>query len=117
MDFADCGIPQGGKIRESKMTETNNPYREINATAAYRRLMMAYYFLVKNARWFGKKVAWITSGGPVEPLYAMGVLPFYPENYGAMCGAGRMSVAYNYFGWDRSILETLYHTILQEPSL
>jgi len=38
-------------------------------------------------------VAWITSGGPVEPLYAMGVLPFYPENYGAMCGAGRSSVA------------------------
>jgi benzoyl-CoA reductase/2-hydroxyglutaryl-CoA dehydratase subunit BcrC/BadD/HgdB len=38
-------------------------------------------------------VAWITSGGPVEPLYAMGVLPFYPENYGAMCGASRMSVS------------------------
>jgi benzoyl-CoA reductase/2-hydroxyglutaryl-CoA dehydratase subunit BcrC/BadD/HgdB len=29
----------------------------------------------------------------VEPLYAMGVLPFYPENYGAMCGAFRMSVS------------------------
>jgi len=69
-----------------------NPYREIHATAAYRRLMVAYYFMVKHARWFGKKVAWITSGGPVEPLYAMGVLPFYPENYGAMCGAGRVSV-------------------------
>ncbi len=75
------------------MNETNNPYREINSTSAYRRLMMAYYFLVKNARRIGKKVAWITSGGPVEPLYAMGVLPFYPENYGAMCGAVRMSVA------------------------
>jgi len=70
-----------------------NPYREIHATAAYRRLMIAYYFMVKHAAWFGKKVAWITSGGPVEPLYAMGVLPFYPENYGAMCGASRMSVS------------------------
>ena len=68
-----------------------NPYREISATSAYRRLMMAYYFMVKHPNWFGKKVAWITSGGPVEPLYAMGVLPFYPENYGAMCGAFRMS--------------------------
>jgi len=55
--------------------------------------MMAYYFVVKHPNWFGKKVAWITSGGPVEPLYAMGVLPFYPENYGAMCGASRMSVS------------------------
>ncbi|MBS3919151.1 MAG: 2-hydroxyacyl-CoA dehydratase [Deltaproteobacteria bacterium] len=69
----------------------NNPYRQIKSTAAYRRLMMAYYFMVKHPAWFGKKVAWITSGGPVEPLYAMGVLPFYPENYGAMCGASRMS--------------------------
>ena len=70
-----------------------NPYRKINSTAAYRRLMTAYYFIVKHPNWFGKKVAWITSGGPVEPLYAMGVLPFYPENYGAMCGASRRSVA------------------------
>jgi benzoyl-CoA reductase/2-hydroxyglutaryl-CoA dehydratase subunit BcrC/BadD/HgdB len=54
--------------------------------------MMTYYFMAKHPSWFGKKVAWITSGGPVEPLYAMGVLPFYPENYGAMCGASRMSV-------------------------
>ena len=70
----------------------NNRYRQIKSTSAYRRLMTAYYFMVKHPAWFGKKVAWITSGGPVEPLYAMGVLPFYPENYGAMCGASRMSV-------------------------
>ncbi len=78
------------------MSETQlqtNPYRKINSTAAYRRLMTAYYFILKHPNWFGKKVAWITSGGPVEPLYAMGVLPFYPENYGAMCGASRRSVA------------------------
>ena len=72
---------------------SNNPYRKIKSTSAYRRLMTAYYFMVKHPSWFGKKVAWITSGGPVEPLYAMGVLPFYPENYGAMCGASRMSVS------------------------
>jgi benzoyl-CoA reductase/2-hydroxyglutaryl-CoA dehydratase subunit BcrC/BadD/HgdB len=71
----------------------SNPYRAIRSTRAYRRLMTAYYFMLKHPNWFGKKVAWITSGGPVEPLYAMGVLPFYPENYGAMCGAFRMSVS------------------------
>jgi benzoyl-CoA reductase/2-hydroxyglutaryl-CoA dehydratase subunit BcrC/BadD/HgdB len=70
-----------------------NPYRRIHSTGAYRRLMGAYYLIAKHPSWFGKKVAWITSGGPVEPLYAMGVLPFYPENYGAMCGASRMSVS------------------------
>ena len=71
----------------------SNPYQKINSTSAYRRLMTAYYFMVKHPDWFGKKVAWITSGGPVEPLYAMGVLPFYPENYGAICGASRMSAS------------------------
>ena len=76
-----------------KNESVNNPYRPIKSTSAYRRLMMAYYFMVKHPGWFGKKVAWITSGGPVELLYAMGVLPFYPENYGAMCGAFRMSVS------------------------
>ncbi|MGQ9775619.1 MAG: 2-hydroxyacyl-CoA dehydratase subunit D [Thermodesulfobacteriota bacterium] len=69
-----------------------NSYRPILSTKAYRCIMKAYYEIVKHPQWFGKKVAWITSGGPVEPLYAMGVLPFYPENYGAMCGASRVSV-------------------------
>jgi benzoyl-CoA reductase/2-hydroxyglutaryl-CoA dehydratase subunit BcrC/BadD/HgdB len=76
-------------MSEHKFQE--NPYQKIRSTSAYRRLMMAYYFMVKHPNWFGKKVAWITSGGPVEHLYAMGALPFYPENYGAMCGASRMS--------------------------
>ena len=72
---------------------TQKSYREIESVKAYRRLMQGYYLMAKNPKWFGKKVAWITSGGPVEPLYAMGVLPFYPENYGAMCGAGRTAVS------------------------
>jgi benzoyl-CoA reductase/2-hydroxyglutaryl-CoA dehydratase subunit BcrC/BadD/HgdB len=68
-------------------------YREIESVKAYRRLMQGYYLMATHPKWFGKKLAWITSGGPVEPLYAMGVLPFYPENYGAMCGAGREAVS------------------------
>jgi benzoyl-CoA reductase/2-hydroxyglutaryl-CoA dehydratase subunit BcrC/BadD/HgdB len=84
-------ISAGKNMLEAK--SQTNPYRPIRSTKAYRRLMTAYYFMVKHPTWFGKKVAWITSGGPVEPLYAMGVLPFYPENYGAMCGASRMSAS------------------------
>jgi benzoyl-CoA reductase/2-hydroxyglutaryl-CoA dehydratase subunit BcrC/BadD/HgdB len=37
-------------------------------------------------------VAWITSGGPVELLIAMDVIPIYPENHAAMCGVTRMAV-------------------------
>lgn len=53
-------------------------------------IMTVYYLEAKSARLAGRKVAWITSGGPVEPLIAMGVIPVYPENHGAMIGASKM---------------------------
>jgi bcr-type benzoyl-CoA reductase subunit B len=55
--------------------------------------MTAYYIEAKTAGETGKKVAWITSGGPVEPLIVMDVIPVYPENHGAMIGASRMGAA------------------------
>ncbi|HQH17528.1 MAG TPA: 2-hydroxyacyl-CoA dehydratase, partial [Smithella sp.] len=57
-----------------------------------REIMTAYYIDAKTARDNNKKVAWITSGGPVEPLIAMDIIPVYPENYGAMIGASKMGV-------------------------
>ncbi|OGP83475.1 MAG: hypothetical protein A2V87_00485 [Deltaproteobacteria bacterium RBG_16_58_17] len=42
-----------------------------------------FYKRMVAAEQTGKKVAWITSGGPVEPLIAMDVIPVYPENHGA----------------------------------
>src|SRR5450759_3502407 len=53
-------------------------------------IMMVYYSEAKSARLTRKKVAWITSGGPVEPLIAMDIIPVYPENHGAMIGASKM---------------------------
>ena len=57
-----------------------------------KEIMTAYYIDAKTAEQTGKKVAWITSGGPVEPLIAMDVIPVYPENHGAMIGASKMGV-------------------------
>jgi bcr-type benzoyl-CoA reductase subunit B len=56
-----------------------------------KELMTLYYIEAKSAG--EKPIAWITSGAPVEYLYAMGVIPVYPENYAAMCAAGHQSVA------------------------
>jgi len=53
-------------------------------------IMTNYYIEAKTADQTGKKVAWITSGGPVEPLIAMDVIPVYPENHAAMIGASKM---------------------------
>jgi len=55
-----------------------------------KEIMTGYYIEAKTAGTTGKKVAWITSGGPVEPLIAMDVIPVYPENHGAMIGAAKM---------------------------
>ena len=61
--------------------------------AAYKKmkeLMTNYYIEAKTTR--QKPIAWVTSGAPVEFLYAMDVLPVYPENYAAMCAASHQSV-------------------------
>ncbi len=66
--------------------------RKIKAVARMKEIMTAYYIDAKMAEQTGKKVAWITSGGPVEPLIAMDIIPVYPENHGAMIGASKMGV-------------------------
>ncbi len=66
--------------------------RKIKAAAKMKEIMTAYYIDAKTAEQTGRKVAWITSGGPVEPLIAMDIIPVYPENHGAMIGASKMGV-------------------------
>ena len=66
--------------------------KTVSHTKQMREIMTAYYIDAKTARDNNKKVAWITSGGPVEPLIAMDIIPVYPENYGAMIGASKMGV-------------------------
>jgi benzoyl-CoA reductase/2-hydroxyglutaryl-CoA dehydratase subunit BcrC/BadD/HgdB len=66
--------------------------RKIKAVGKMKEIMTAYYIDAKSAAASGRKVAWITSGGPVEPLLAMDVIPVYPENHGAMIGAAKMGI-------------------------
>jgi len=66
--------------------------RKIKCVKQMKEIMTQYYIEAKTAAQTGKKVAWITSGGPVEPLIAMDVIPVYPENHGAMIGAAKMGV-------------------------
>jgi len=55
-----------------------------------KAIMTEYYLDAFSARDSGKMIAWITSGGPVEPLLAMDIIPIYPENHSAMIGASKM---------------------------
>ncbi len=62
----------------------------LDAFRKMKELMTLYYIEAKTAT--DRPIAWLTSGAPVEPVYAMGALPVYPENYAAMCAAGHQSV-------------------------
>ena len=75
---------------KDKTIDPEKEKRKIKSVARMKEIMTHYYIDAKTAEQNGKKVAWITSGGPVEPLIAMDVIPVYPENHGAMIGASKM---------------------------
>jgi benzoyl-CoA reductase/2-hydroxyglutaryl-CoA dehydratase subunit BcrC/BadD/HgdB len=54
--------------------------------------IMGRYYLERKALAGEKRVAYVTSGAPVEVLEALDVLTIYPENFGALCGARKVSV-------------------------
>ncbi|WP_022664008.1 2-hydroxyacyl-CoA dehydratase subunit D [Desulfospira joergensenii] len=71
------------------MTDKDKPIK-IKSAKKMRDIMGLYYMDALTASQNNKLVAWITSGGPVEPLVAMDIIPVYPENHGAMIGASKM---------------------------
>mgnify|MGYP000203419527 CR=1 FL=1 len=75
---------------QEKAIDSEKEKRKIKSVKKMKDIMTHYYIDAKTAEETGKKVAWITSGGPVEPLIAMDVIPVYPENHGAMIGAAKM---------------------------
>jgi benzoyl-CoA reductase/2-hydroxyglutaryl-CoA dehydratase subunit BcrC/BadD/HgdB len=72
------------------MSETPVDKTKIRSAKKMRDLMTTYYLDALGAGQNNKQVAWITSGGPVEPLVAMDIIPVYPENHGAMIGSAKM---------------------------
>jgi bcr-type benzoyl-CoA reductase subunit B len=71
-------------------THPDKEKNKVRSEKRMREIMTAYYIEAKTAEQNNRKVAWITSGGPVEPLIAMDIIPVYPENHGAMIGASKM---------------------------
>lgn len=77
----------------SQTPDPEKEKRKIKSVKKMKEIMTNYYMEAKTAEQTGKKVAWITSGGPVEPLIVMDIIPVYPENHGAMIGASKMGGA------------------------
>jgi bcr-type benzoyl-CoA reductase subunit B len=79
-------------MSDQNLKDLEKEKRKIKSVSRMKEIMTNYYIEAKTAEQNGKKVAWITSGGPVEFLIAMDVIPVYPENHGAMIGASKMGI-------------------------
>lgn len=65
--------------------------KRLKATESLKNLIKNYYDELFLCAKENRPVAWLNVGVPCEIFYAMDVFPFYPENYGAMCGAQRLT--------------------------
>ncbi|MFQ5921475.1 MAG: 2-hydroxyacyl-CoA dehydratase subunit D [Anaerolineales bacterium] len=63
----------------------------LKITHRHRALIAGHWLRARRAD-REHKVAWVTSGGPVELLKALGYFIIYPENHAAICGAARKTV-------------------------
>ena len=73
--------------------EKKRVYRRLESLQSVKNSQAMYYLQSKNPYLHdeGKKIAWVTSGAPVEFLIAMDIVPLYPEQYGAIAGASKDS--------------------------
>ena len=78
--------------RTGKHPPGEMPYRPLEAGRALKTLMQRYYLLTRVGPRLGMKTAWLTSGAPVELPLSLGIIPQYPENFGALCGARKVAV-------------------------
>ncbi|MFX1283281.1 MAG: 2-hydroxyacyl-CoA dehydratase subunit D [Promethearchaeota archaeon] len=77
----------------SSEKEKTRVYRRLESLQSVKNSQAMYYLQSKNPYLHeeGKKIAWVTSGAPVEFLIAMDIIPLYPEQYGAIAGAAKDS--------------------------
>ncbi len=65
-------------------------FKKLESAARLKKLMAEHFHELDAAALSGApKIAWCTSVGPAELLRSMGLLVFFPENHGALLGAGR----------------------------
>lgn len=78
-----------------KITTEKSELVKLHSAAELRKTMDDYFSRLREAVDTGhKKIAWCTSVGPAELLYSMGFEVYFPENHGAMLGAGKNADKY-----------------------
>ena len=59
-----------------------------------KKLVGSHYMQAKTAQFFNQKIAWVSSGAPVELLRPFDVITVYPENHTSICGAAKVGPEY-----------------------
>lgn len=78
-----------------KETKDKTELIKLRSANDLRVTMDAYFARLREAAETGsRKIAWCTSVGPAELLYSMGFEVYFPENHGAMLGAGKNADKY-----------------------
>ncbi|RLB54995.1 MAG: 2-hydroxyglutaryl-CoA dehydratase [Deltaproteobacteria bacterium] len=82
--------------RSARRLRTRPPGRDAPfgpplATSPWLKQLIAGHYLSGRYSTGARPVAWVTSGGPVEFLVALGYHVHYPENHGAVCGIRRVA--------------------------
>jgi len=78
---------------ETKQEKPATPLKppRLAASAALGTLNEIYYRDLANAKQQGRPVVWITSMTPIELVYAFDGIPFFPENYAALCSSRKVA--------------------------
>jgi len=78
---------------ESKQEKPTTPFKpaRLASSAALGALNEKYYRDLAGAKTEGRPVFWITSMAPIELVYAFDGIPFFPENYAALCSSRKVA--------------------------
>ncbi len=78
--------------RARKRAQTSDILTPPLKIASRSKKMVAMHYLRGRRANRHSKVAWVTSGAPIEFLKALDFYILYPENHGALCGTARVVV-------------------------
>lgn len=76
-------------MTEKSSGKEEKAYRPLNTQGLLQQVLLRYV-LEGNAASEQGRLAWVTSGFPVEIPVAMGITPTYPEQYGAVVGSQKV---------------------------
>jgi benzoyl-CoA reductase/2-hydroxyglutaryl-CoA dehydratase subunit BcrC/BadD/HgdB len=79
------------ETKQNKPTAMPFKVVRLASSAALGTLNDVYYKALASAKQDGKPVIWITSMTPIELVYTFDGIPFFPENYAALCSSRKVA--------------------------